>query len=193
MQRRHTVLVGLAATAAVALVAGQASTAAADRGGTTVNHGTLMELNDSGVTGTVTVLDKGDHLRVNLNATGLEPGRLHMQHIHGFGATGDATCPDMSLDANMDGVLDIAEGLPAYGPVAVTLTDMESDLTDRLAYSRTFTHTDPTATSVPAGAPVSVMGELDRYVVVVHGLTVGGTYVAATPVACAVLDGTGQE
>ena len=115
-----------------------------------------MELNDSGIAGRVTVLEKGDHLRVNLNATGLEPGRLHMQHIHGFGAGGDATCPDMLLDANMDGVLDIGEGAPAYGPVAVTLTDMESDMTDRLAYSLTFTHTDPTARWVPASAPVSV-------------------------------------
>jgi hypothetical protein len=31
------------------------------------------------------------------------------------------------------------------------------------------------------------MGDLDRYVVVVHGLTVGDTCDASTPVACAVL------
>lgn len=179
MQGRHTVLLGLAATAAVALAAGQATTAVADRGGTTVNHGTLVELNDSGVTGTVTVLEKGDHLRVNLDASGLEPMQTHMQHIHGFGNGTQATCPDMSV-AGGDGILSFAEGLPFYGGVVVTLGH-DHVMGDDLAYSRTFEETD-------AGADVSTMGDLAQYVVVVHGLTVGNAYVPSLPVACAVLE-----
>lgn len=186
MQRRHTFLVGLAATAALALVVGQAPTAVADRGGTTVNHGSLVELNDSGVTGTVTVLDKGDHLRVNLDASGLEPMQMHMQHIHGFGDGVQATCPDMSV-AGGDGVLSFADGLPFYGGVVVSL-GLDQVMGDHLAYSRTFEETG-------VGADVSTMGALTQYVVVVHGLTLGGSYDASLPVACAVLEvhGNGTE
>ena len=184
MNRRHTALVGLAAAAALGLVAGQATTAVADRGGTTVNHGTLMELNDSGVSGTVTVLDKGDHLRVNLDASGLEPNRLHMQHIHGFGDGTQATCPDMSNDGG-DGVLSFADGLPFYGGVVVTL-GRDHVMGDDLTYSRVFEETD-------AEADVSTMGALSQYVVVVHGLTLSGAYDASTPVACAVLEVRGNQ
>jgi hypothetical protein len=143
-----------------------------------VSPGTLMELNDSGVQGTVTLVERNGQIRANLDASGLEPMQMHMQHIHGFGDGTQAACPDMSL-AGADGVLSFAEGLPAYGPVKVTLGhDMVQ--ADTLEYSRTFTDTD-------AGSPVSTLGSLDQYVIVVHGLTTGGVFDPTLPVACAVL------
>jgi hypothetical protein len=174
------IAVGLAA-----VVIGSAGilTAQASGNGTAVVTGQLEELNSSGVAGTVTVLDKGDHLRVNLDVDGFEPMQAHLQHIHGFGDGTQATCPDMSL-AGDDGVLSFAEGLPAYGPPVITLGHDHVD-DGTLTYSRTFTET-------MAGAPVASLGSLDQYVVVVHGLTVGDAYVLSLPVACAVLTSHGE-
>ena len=168
-----------AAITAVAVATFSASAAPARTAGgnaAVVSHGTLMQLNDSGVQGTVTLVERNGQIRANLRASGLEPMQVHHQHIHGFGDGTQATCPDMSL-AGDDGVLSFADGLPAYGPVVVTLGH---DMVDALQYSRTFTQTD-------AGNPVSTMGSLDQYVVVVHGLTVAGAFDPTLPVACAVL------
>lgn len=179
MRRRVAVI----ATACALAATGLAGPALADGRGAVVEHGTLIELNDSGVAGTVTIVGRGDSIRVNLSASGLEAGQLHMQHIHGVGDGNQATCPDMSL-AGDDGILTIGEGLPAYGPVKVTLgRDMVAG--SDLGYSRTFNATD-------AGATLDTLGELTQYVVVVHGLTVEGAYVASLPVACAVLEVNGR-
>ncbi|HET8590206.1 MAG TPA: hypothetical protein VFM01_11290 [Nakamurella sp.] len=170
-----------AAITAVAVATFSASAAparTAGGNGAVVSHGTLMQLNDSGVQGTVTLVEHNGQIRANLQATGLEPMQMHMQHIHGFSDGVQATCPDMSL-AGADGVLSFAEGLPAYGPVQVTLGhDMVDGST--LQFSRTFAATD-------AGAAVGTLGSLDQYVIVVHGLTVAGTFDMTLPVACAVL------
>lgn len=150
---------------------------------TAVAHGTLTELNASGVSGSVTVLNKGDQLRVNLHVRGLESPRAHLQHIHGFGDGIQATCPDMSL-AGGDGVLSFSDGLPAYGPPVITLGH-DPVPNSHLQYTRTFE-------STMAGEPVNSLGQLDQYVVVVHGLTVDGEYVPSLPVACAVLSINGS-
>jgi hypothetical protein len=165
-----------AALTALGVAALPAAAAPSNDRAAVVSHGTLMQLNDSGVQGTVTLVEHNGQIRANLRASGLEPMQVHHQHIHGFGDGTQATCPDMSL-AGDDGVLSFADGLPAYGPVVVTLGH---DMADALQYSRTFTQTD-------AGNPVSTMGSLDQYVVVVHGLTVAGAFDPTLPVACAVL------
>lgn len=166
------------ALTAAALAVLPAAAAPSNDHAAVVSHGTLMELNDSGVQGTVTLIERNGQIRANLDASGLEPMQMHMQHIHGFSDGVQATCPDMSL-AGADGVLSFGEGLPAYGPVKVTLGhDMVAGGT--LQYSRTFATTD-------AGDPVGTLGSLDQYVIVVHGLTTGGAFDATVPVACAVL------
>lgn len=174
-------VVGLAFVAGAIFGAAQAQ---AQGGGTAVSQGTLVELNESGVSGNVTILDKGDHLRVNLQVNGLESPRAHLQHIHGFGDGVQASCPDMSL-AGPDGVLSFADGLPAYGPPVITLGS-DPVANAQLQYTRTFG-------STMAGAPVDSLGEVDQYVVVVHGLTVDGEYVPSLPVACAVLTISGNN
>jgi hypothetical protein len=143
-----------------------------------VDNGSMVQLNHSGVHGVVTLVEQAGRLRVNLDAHGLEPGQMHMQHIHGFGNGTQAHCPDMSL-AGADGVLSFAEGLPAYGPVLITLGRDVTAGPD-VAYSRTFTSTD-------AGASETSLGNFDQYVIVVHGLTNAGNFDPSLPVACAVL------
>lgn len=68
---------------------------------------------------------KGDDLSVKIKVRGVAPGIAHAQHIHAGPA-----CPDPTTDPNMDGVLDVLEGLPAYGPILVNL---DSDLSSNAA------------------------------------------------------------
>lgn len=172
------------ATAAAALVV--AALVISPAHAETVSHpAPLEELNGSGVSGRVNVLQKDGELRVNLTVHGLEANRMHMQHIHGFVAGGEATCPGPDRDANGDGLISFAEGLPDYGPVVVGLgTDVTPG--DSLSYSRTFTE-------IAGGAPVADLGDLARYAIVVHGATVGEVYDPSLPVACAVLDLAGAR
>lgn len=159
-------------------IATAAPVAAHAEGGAVVSRGTLTELNSSGVHGQVTIVDQGDRLRVNLNTHGLEAND-HLEHLHGFGDGSTASCPDMSL-AGPDGILSFADGLPAYGPPVITLGHDHTDGAT-LAYSRTFDQT-------MAGEPVSSLGAIRQYVVVVHGMTLpDGSYDMTLPVACAVL------
>jgi hypothetical protein len=63
----------------------------------------------------------GRLLEAELAASGLSPNLRHLIHIHG-NLTGTNTCPTLALDTNHDGLISFTEGLPAYGPVQVSLT-----------------------------------------------------------------------
>ncbi|MGE3961415.1 MAG: CHRD domain-containing protein [Dehalococcoidia bacterium] len=93
-------------------------------------------LNDSGdevdtASGTATFTVNGDMLTVTVEASGLEPGIAHAQHIHA-----GTSCPGPEADANSDGYVDVVEGVPTYGEILVPLDD---DLAD------TASNTFPTA------------------------------------------------
>lgn len=85
---------------------------------------TFTALNNSGVQGAAAViLDQDDQMiTVDVDATGLEPGQPHPQHIHGFADNTDATSPTLAQDADHDGFVELAEGLNTYGPVLLNLT-----------------------------------------------------------------------
>lgn len=55
---------------------------------------------------------------------------LHAQHIHA-----GAACPTMAADANGDGVVDVVEGVPDYGPILIPL---DGDLSSQAAGAMTF-------------------------------------------------------
>ncbi|GHA78590.1 CHRD domain-containing protein [Pontibacter akesuensis] len=132
----------------------------------------LNELNNSGVSGTATLTLMGDKLEVHIQASGLEPNKLHPQHIHGFVENNrNATCPDMSSDMDGDGLIELAEGLPSYGPVLLSLTPFPTAPDGTIDYKQTF---DMTADLRP----------LQNRVIVLHGMTVDGEYLATLPVAC---------
>ena len=99
-----------------------ASAADTDRG---YSSGTLRAdinpLNNSGVRGAGYVTVRGDKLHVNFKAWGLLRNMPHAAHIH-FGKQARHECPTNRDDKNQDRRLNTAEGVPAYGPIAVSLT-----------------------------------------------------------------------
>lgn len=84
----------------------------------------LDELNDSDVEGHVLMaLDEDTgRLTVVIDAEGLEPNQVHLQHIHGFLDGTDASIPDEDgQDTDGDGWLEVGEGAVTYGPVLLNL------------------------------------------------------------------------
>lgn len=73
---------------------------------------------DRSVSGNITLEVKGDQLLINVEASGLEPNTMHLQHLHGAPEGGDTKCPDMGADSNNDKLIDITE---AYNVAGVTM------------------------------------------------------------------------
>jgi len=59
--------------------------------------------------GTATLTRKGDTLFVQIQASGLSPSIMHLQHYHGFPDGKDATCATMEQDSNNDSIIDLIE------------------------------------------------------------------------------------
>lgn len=83
---------------------------------------TLTELNGSGVTGNATAVVRNQKIQhIEVHAEGLSPDAPHAQHIH-YGEQALNECPTLAQDSNGDGRINTVEGVPAYGPVVVSLT-----------------------------------------------------------------------
>ncbi|MBD1397203.1 hypothetical protein H9Q13_08510 [Pontibacter sp. JH31] len=132
----------------------------------------IKALNGSGVMGTATLMLEGNMLTVNIMASGLEAGMLHVQHIHGFmDKNKNAVCPPMSADTNGNGLVELGEGLPFYGPILLDLAPFSTAPDGSINYTQTF--------QVSAGVL-----PLQNNVIVLHGMTVDGVYWPSLPVAC---------
>ena len=70
------------------------------------------------VSGDVRLEVQGDQLLITVEASGLEPGMMHLQHLHGAKGGGAMTCPDVTADTNNDQLVDITE---AYDIAGVTM------------------------------------------------------------------------
>ena len=134
MKRTTRAALGTASMAAMlATAVGAGPATADDRGGrpqtppgqelTVTLRAHLMELNDSGASGTATAVVRNQLIRqIDVHATGLSPDAPHAQHIH-YGDDARNECPSLfEDDADEDGLLSTVEGLPAYGPIVVSLT-----------------------------------------------------------------------
>jgi hypothetical protein len=115
-----------AVTTSLALMPGASATGEHHSGQPRHTHshtvaGRLNPLNNSGVTGVGVINVEGRRLRVAYDASKLAPGLPHAAHIH-FGAQARHECPTVADDANHDFRLNVAEGLPEYGPIAKSLT-----------------------------------------------------------------------
>ena len=76
----------------------------------------------AGATSTYVYDDMTDILTVTIDAYGLDDGS-HAQHVHGLvNPFGDSVPPTLSDDADMDGYVELAEGVPSYGAVILPLT-----------------------------------------------------------------------
>ncbi|MBB1286209.1 CHRD domain-containing protein [Flavisolibacter sp. BT320] len=134
----------------------------------------LSPLNNSGVSGMATLKLEGNMLTVTIEASGLTPNQVHPQHIHGFTERNkNAKCPPMTADTDGDGLVELAEGAPFYGPVLLSLTPFPTATAEgNIMYSNTFT-VDP------------ALLPLQNNAIVLHGMMVDGTYWPTLPVACA--------
>ena len=131
----------------------------------------LAPLNVDG-RGRVKLEQQDGELAVKLRAKGLDDG-IHLAHIHGI-RQAENECPGMSFDVDHNGFVDIAEGLPAYGPVQITLSDGLNDRGTSLDYTRTFTVLD-------GGDALSALGDLSDYAIVIHGVDLDGDDLATNP------------
>jgi len=135
---------------------------------------TLSALNASGVSGTVEMTLRGYEMDVTISLAGLEPNQQHMQHIHGAHET-LATCPT-AASANADGIITLAAGTPAYGPVALPFEPTPTaDASGNITWSHHLRL---------ASYEVYNMATLTQHVVLIHGMTYKGVYEQTLPVAC---------
>ncbi|MDH5231289.1 MAG: hypothetical protein OEY38_14590 [Gammaproteobacteria bacterium] len=134
----------------------------------------LTALNSSGVVAEVKLKLRDDKLNVKIEASGLEPGRIHPQHIHGHDdASINADCPTLIADVDGDNLVSVTEGLPNYGPIVLPLTPFDLVDDEGNLYYRTSISIDP-----------SQLQALHNRAIVMHGMSVNGTYIPSLPIAC---------
>lgn len=136
--------------------------------------GHLDPLNNSGVTGHAHVKVKGTKLDVHYKAKNLVPNLPHAAHIH-YGEQATHECPTVRDDKNRDFRLNVVEGVPRYGPIAVSLTTKGDTspasglAVDRFStapkgtinYDRTVTTSKDVARAIRAGEGVLVVHGVD--------------------------------
>lgn len=194
--QRH--IVGFAAMGAVA-VAIPLAVQAKEGQSTTVGRADLKALNGSNASGQAELRLSADgrELTVIIQARGLEPGGVHLSHIHGLSENGesvDSTCPTSAQDTDGDGYVELAEGAVKYGPILVDFMNIDPDTDGRINFKKTF-DISGSQSALP----------LQMRHIVVHGMTVGavgagtagevdGTagYKAVLPVLCGEIKVTGN-
>ena len=176
MMRKKTAAIAVAApllavVPALALASPSTSTAATSMNRVGSYSADLKPVNHGG-TGTVRLIEKGTELKVDLSASGLDDG-IHVAHIHGI-RQAQSECPSLARDLDGNGLIDILEGLPDYGPVLRTLSNGLNDRGTSLGYVRTFKLID-------SGDAIASLGPLNQYAIVVHGVDLNGDGVANNP------------
>lgn len=139
----------------------------------------IAPLNGSGVSGSATFTLDGDSLRVQVEATGLEPG-THLMHIHGRtdaqGGPLDSDPAGTARDLDGDGYVELGEGVPLYGQALLPLTsppggapgDFPSVQGDTLVFDETYDLAEIGGADLDAGN----LFPLTMRVIEIHGLTV---------------------
>ena len=190
----------IAALAATSLTAAPAIAQQPER--TNSYSGNLAPLNESGVTGSFTIEQRGQgQIRVMIAATGLEvTDQPHVAHIHGL-QNGMAMCPTMQQDmeGDNDGFIELSEGATVYGPIILELGDVDPDNDGVVNYSKTFNLNNSAAYA--DGKNKRDLLPLELREIVLHGLTLeagdganGGEadgtagYKVVLPVACGEID-----
>lgn len=156
----------------VAVSADAADSATAPVTGTEV-QGKLRPVNNAAATGVATVTVDGRKIDVSVDAKRLLKGMPHAMHIH-FGGQARHECPTVRDDDNSDHRISTAEGIPAYGPVRVSLTKRgDTSPKSTLAVNRFPTakdheiHYDRT---IGIGKKLARAIENGKGVVVIHGI-----------------------
>jgi hypothetical protein len=161
---------------AVSLSLASVAFAQGSAGGQSSFMADLNPLNRSGADGNAIIHKEGGKLDAKIYSTGMAPNLPHAQHIHGM-AQAVSECPTLAADANADGLVNTAEGLPSYGPIAVSLTTRgDTSPNSALAVSRF-----PVANSGgfmdyerTFSVPNKVAGNLGKFAIVQHGVDLNG-------------------
>lgn len=172
----RTRIMSLLAVSAMGVALFAAPASAAHEG--SVYNADLGELNDSGASGsaTVTVSDDGETMTVQVTTSGTAPF-VHAQHIHGIvdGENVEASaCPTASADANGDGVVDVAEGLPSYGGIQVSLTTEGDTSPDSGLAVERYPSGEISYTRSGIEIPDNLKPNLGKLHIVVHGVDENG-------------------
>ena len=201
--------IGLMATPSLA---NPATARAGDTGPTAyeIYQGTLSPMNDSGTSGNVRVELSGHTATVTMNVTGAVASQPHAEHIHGT-LTVENSCPTMAADVDGNGIVDTAEGVPAYGMVKQSLTTSGDTSADSALAIDRFPTADADGNYTfqrTFDVPEDIATYLGNLHVVVHGIDVNGNGVydadagqssldpslpleATAPAACGALNLTG--
>ncbi len=151
----------------------------------------LQALNNSGISGFAELARQDDRLTVRVQAEGLEPNQTHIQHIHGrVGPDGEAresNVPGEAFDTDRDGFVELAEGIPSYGPVLFNLTSPQgAGLTGfptapngKVDFEETYDLSDTGGFGM--GFDASDLAPFDLREYVIHGLSVDASKGAGTP------------
>lgn len=115
---KATVGISMSALLSIGALGGTAS--AMEARDATETFGRLTALNNSGVEGSAEAIVRGKRVVIDIDARKLLKGMPHAQHIH-FGAKARNECPT-AADAGRDNRLTTVDGLPAYGPIRISLT-----------------------------------------------------------------------
>ena len=128
MTRRRAAVLALAATSTLTLSTLAVTTAtAADRAQAVRLAAQLAPQNGSGATGQATATVRGTTIeQIKVTAQGLTPDGPHAMHIH-YGETARNECPTMAeasetREPGATARLTTSDGVPAYGPIVVSLT-----------------------------------------------------------------------
>jgi hypothetical protein len=177
---KQRILIGLAGTGVFLAMSAPPALAAEGQGEEVVYTGRLTELNGSGGSGeaVITVAPDGETLTVAVKADGLNLDAPHAMHLHGIVEDGSvlaSTCPTMADDADGDGVLTVVEGVPRYGGVQVSLTTGgDTSPEAALAVERFPVGTEIEYSRSGIEVPVSLVGQVSKLHVVVHGFDENG-------------------
>lgn len=191
-------IIGIAAAGAVAISI-PIAVHAQDGRSTTIGRADLKALNGSNASGQaeLRLSADGKELTVVIQASGLEPGGVHLSHVHGLSQDGqsvESTCPTSANDTDGDGFVELAEGAVKYGPILVDFMNIDPDSDGRVNFRKTFD-----ISGAQSALPLQM-----RHIVV-HGMSVGavgagtpgevdGTagYKAVLPVLCGDIRVTGN-
>jgi hypothetical protein len=191
----------LSTAAAIAALTGATGAFAQSPDATTVSRVELRPLNNSGAQGQamLRLSSDGRSLTVSIKASGLEPGGVHISHIHGLSAGGqpiDSTCPTSAQDADADGFVELDEGGVKYGPILIDFGNIDPDGDGRVDFSKTVAlsgdeqalplslrHIVVHGKTVPPGPGAGTAGEVD------------GTngYLVVLPVLCGEIQPVGNR
>ncbi|NJW51946.1 hypothetical protein [Salinimicrobium oceani] len=143
----------------------------------------ITELNDSNAKGLAYLKLEDNRLYTTVLASGTEANMVHPQHIHGFEDDRNSVCPPADADTDGDGLISLEEGGPFYGGVLLSLVEEDGDFPTANTWG-VYTYSQSFMLGEGDLVTAEEIDPLQNRAIVLHGMTVDGSYVATLPIAC---------